>query len=279
MARRYSQIAADIWKNEEFRKLSAGAQRLYMILFSQADISPAGVLPMTVKRWASYAPDTTEDDIRRAIDELSDALFVVADHETEELLVRSFVRWDGGHKNPKRLIAIGMAYRSVTSYPIDRALTREFTRLGVSFDEVADRLSDSPSDDVSDSHRVVVKEGSNQPQPTTHNPKPQPKTDPVVEEIFDAWCSTIDGTRKFNDERKRAIVKALKSFPADDVKDAVRGWVNDPWQDRATNNDVPQLLRNVEKFRDLYRNPPARRNGHQPYLNPANEDDYDGRIL
>lgn len=175
MARRYSQIAADIWKNEDFRKLSAGAQRLYMILFSQADISPAGVLPMTVKRWASYAPDTTEDDIRAAIDELSDALFVVPDHETEELLVRSFVRWDGGHKNPKRLIAIGMAYRSVTSYPIDRALTREFTRLGVSFDGLSDSLSDDVSDDVSDSHRVVVKESVtiDNPQPTTTKPQPE----------------------------------------------------------------------------------------------------------
>lgn len=273
MARRYSQIAADIWKNEDFRKLSAGAQRLYMILFSQADISPAGVLPMTVKRWASYAPDTTEDDIRAAIDELSDALFVVPDHETEELLVRSFVRWDGGHKNPKRLIAIGMAYRSVTSYPIDRALTREFTRLGVSFDG----LSDSLSDVVSDRHRVVVKEGSNQPQPTTRNPQPQP--DPVVAEIFDAWCSTIDGSRKFNDDRRRAIVKALKSFPAEDVKDAVRGWVNDPWQDRATNNDIPQLLRNVEKFRDMFRNPPKPRlNGHQTYRNPTDMSLYDEEL-
>lgn len=102
-----------------------------------------------------------------------------------------------------------------------------------------------------------------------------------VREIFDAWAATISTHRKLTDDRKKYITKALKDFPKQDVLDAVRGWVHDPWEKRPENNDLDKLLRNggVEKFRDMYRTPPSRRNGHQSYLDPANEDDYDGKIL
>lgn len=169
MARHYARLAADIWKNEDFRKLPAQAQRLYLVLISQPDISAAGVLPMTIKRWASYAPDTSEADVRTAIDSLSDSLFVVVDYDTEELLVRTFAKWDGGSKNPKRVPSILDAYRMATSYPIDRALTRELSALGVLPQDQRDSLSDR----VSDTHRVVVKEAvtTSNPQPATRNPE------------------------------------------------------------------------------------------------------------
>jgi hypothetical protein len=90
-----------------------------------------------------------------------------------------------------------------------------------------------------------------------------------IHDIFDAWKATLPpGSRhELTDARRDAIRSARKRYPFEDVLDAVRGWPNDPWPDRAQQNDIPQLLWTgtkrkpaniLEKMRDLYRHgPPA----------------------
>src|SRR5690242_12831726 len=98
---------------------------------SQPDISAAGVLPLTVGRWATKAQDTTPASIRADIKVLAVARFVYCDEDTEELLVRTFVRWDNGYGNPKRRPVILEAARVVESAELRRALAAEFGRLGL----------------------------------------------------------------------------------------------------------------------------------------------------
>lgn len=89
-----------------------------------------------------------------------------------------------------------------------------------------------------------------------------------VSRIFQAWQDSTGKHRaQLDDNRRRAIEKALTTYPADDVLDAVQGWVNDPWPERAQQNDICQLLHTgtvrkplnvLEKMRDLWRTgPPA----------------------
>ena len=94
MARKYAPILPEIWSDADFRALSADAQRVYLLAFSQPNITYAGVVPYTARRWARMCSDTTPDDIDKAIDELrsGERPFVVLDEETEELWVRSFVK-------------------------------------------------------------------------------------------------------------------------------------------------------------------------------------------
>lgn len=82
-----------------------------------------------------------------------------------------------------------------------------------------------------------------------------------VQRVFEAWKQVTgrNGATKLNVARRRVITQALKDYPPEDVWDALRGWVNDPWPDRVNHTDVTVLLRDaqhVEKFRDLWRNGP-----------------------
>lgn len=171
MARKYANITTGIWRDPTFRKLSAAAQRLYLMLLTQADISSCGVAPLTEKRWANNAADTDPDSLSIALTELADSLFVVVDRDTEEVVVRTFVKWDGGANNPKRIPAILAAVDAIQSSALAQVARRELAKLGV-VEQPDDRLSDSLSDSHPDRPRVGVKLRNHIPQPTTHNPQP-----------------------------------------------------------------------------------------------------------
>lgn len=205
MSRNYANISTAIWRNEEFRALTVGAQHMYLLLTSQPDISAAGVLPLSVKRWSNQSSGATTASVMGVLTELASHRFIVFDTETEELLVRAFVRWDGGHTNPKRRPVIERAAKDVESVGIRRSLAVEFKRLGLPDwlpDSLSGSLPDSPptepdapsagressresgiadelssqgnslSDRQSPSDGVVVSKGLYVvPQPTTSNPQ------------------------------------------------------------------------------------------------------------
>lgn len=146
MARNYANISTAIWRpGDDFRSLSGGAQRTYFMLITQPNISAAGVLPLTIGRWARNAADTTASTLRTDLGDLEKARYVVVDDDTEELLIRSFVKWDGGHGNPKRRPVIRDAAREIASPTIRRALGEEFARLGLPPEWLPDTQADSLS--------------------------------------------------------------------------------------------------------------------------------------
>ena len=90
-----------------------------------------------------------------------------------------------------------------------------------------------------------------------------PSTAPNDQRVFDAWIEATGKTGKtlLSDERRRLIRRALKSYPLEDVIDAVRGWRHSAYHmgdndGHVVYNDLSLLLRNaekIEKFRDLER--------------------------
>lgn len=206
MARDYARIMTGIWRNREFRALSEQQQRAYLFLVTQPDISAAGVLPLRVRRWADAASTSTADGLAQLFKELESGRFIVVDWDAEELLIRSFIRWDGGFNNPKRRPVIIRAAEEVESELIARHIATEFARCGITpppdgpsggaktpIDPDADRapdslskidrvdLDDEPfpqvnslSDRAPTNHGVVVTlVGKNTP---TLNPQPVPPT-------------------------------------------------------------------------------------------------------
>lgn len=86
-------------------------------------------------------------------------------------------------------------------------------------------------------------------------------------DVFEAWKATLPpGSRpRLTPSRRDAIKAALKRYDRQDVLDAARGWVNDPWPERAQQNDLAQLLHMgskrkpaniLERMRDLHRRGP-----------------------
>ncbi len=129
MARSYANILTAIWRDEDFRALTMEEQHAYLMLATQSDISAAGALSLNLVRWASRTKGCSVEALRAAIDGLEAHRFVVVDYDTEELLVRSFVRWDGGYTNSKRRFSIRDAAGQIESVALRRVLAVEFDRL------------------------------------------------------------------------------------------------------------------------------------------------------
>lgn len=104
MARTQARLLTSVWTDADWLALSAGAQRLYMVLLSQPKLSLAGCLDVMPARWASTAPDETEESVRANLAELAAGWFVVVDDETGELVIRTFVRADIGPKANSNLV-------------------------------------------------------------------------------------------------------------------------------------------------------------------------------
>ena len=133
MTREYGNVQSAIWRDREFRLLTAFAQHTYVMLATQPDISSCGVLALTETRWARYASDSSAAAVTAALDSLArhPQRYVVIDEDTGELLVRSFVKHDKGYGNAKRLPAIKAAAGAVESPILRGQINIEMGNLGV----------------------------------------------------------------------------------------------------------------------------------------------------
>lgn len=118
MARSYARLMTSIWSDDEFRNLPALAQRLYMLLISQPDLSTCGVLTLHEGRLAGLAPDTKPKDVARDRQTLEALGYVVVDEGTGELWVRSFMRHDGVTTSPNLLKSAARSWGAIHSKPI-----------------------------------------------------------------------------------------------------------------------------------------------------------------
>jgi len=183
MPRHYGSVVTSIWKDEDFRALTESSQRVYLMLITQADITSVGTLSMTLRRWAGYASDGSTKALEAALAELEEARYVVIDWEREELLVRSFVKWDGGYTNNLRLKAIQSSALTVSSPMLQGVLAAEMNKLNI-----IHAIQVSPIEALSrplQSHiegpRVVVTKVTTTPQPLNLEPEPQPGNRPRSE--------------------------------------------------------------------------------------------------
>ncbi|MEV6907596.1 hypothetical protein [Amycolatopsis sp. NPDC051071] len=129
MARDHARLDLNIWDNNDFRALSTAAKLLYLQLFSQRKLSYAGVLDLAVKRWNRPHEDLDLTEMRAALSELDAARFVVIDQDTEELLVRSFIRSDELYKQPNMLRGALRVAFDIESPILRVALAAELRRL------------------------------------------------------------------------------------------------------------------------------------------------------
>ena len=63
MPRTEARIFTSIWGDPDFLALPGSAQRLYMFLLSQRDLTYCGVMPFRPSRWAGKAAGLTEREL------------------------------------------------------------------------------------------------------------------------------------------------------------------------------------------------------------------------
>lgn len=138
MARTHGRVMAAIWSDGDFIAMRGSAQRMFMFLLSQPDLSHAGLLPMRVRRWATKAEDLSAKAVREELDYLAARDFVVVDEDTEEVLLRTFVRNDGVYKQPKVMLRLREDAKQIESPLLRAAFRAELDRLPL------DELSSTP---------------------------------------------------------------------------------------------------------------------------------------
>ena len=116
MARNFAQFQSRTWTDDHFKSnLTVDSQWLYFALLSQPNLNGAGVLPLQDRRWKKLAKDMTADRVEAALGELCGHWYVLVDEETEEVLIRTFIRNDGLWKQPNVLkSALGHANNTMS---------------------------------------------------------------------------------------------------------------------------------------------------------------------
>ena len=161
----YARVVRTIWTDSDFRALSALAQWLYFTLLTAPGTTLAGICDWRPRRLAAYAQALPAEAVESAGEELSALRFVCFDHDTEEALIRTFVRHDGMLKQPNMAKAVAKEYGNVASAYLRGVLVWELKRLkrdepGLHWEHLAEVLrnpsvnpsrnpSPNPSDDPS----------------------------------------------------------------------------------------------------------------------------------
>lgn len=129
MPRDRATIFTAIWSDADWKSLTAEEQRLYFLLNTHPSLSYAGVADWRPGRLAKMCSGTTAADIAATGSALQAKRFVFIDEESEEVLVRSYIRHDGVLNHPKLAISFANAYSGVASPTIQAIITHELARL------------------------------------------------------------------------------------------------------------------------------------------------------
>lgn len=128
MAREKASINLDVWADTSFRALTAPAQGLYFKLMSHPKLDYCGVTEFHAGRLAALSNEQTVDDVMLAAAELSDAHWIVVDQETDEVMVRGYLRHDGVLRQPRLAVSCALAYSAVASNKIRAVIVHEVQR-------------------------------------------------------------------------------------------------------------------------------------------------------
>lgn len=182
MARDFAAVNLAIWQDVDFRGLPREAQHLYLVLWSDPGLNYCGVTDWRPGRIASRAAGWTAGEVQEAADCLEARRFLVIDPETEEVLIKSWIRFDGLIGHHIMAVSMAKAFATVSSNDIRGVIVHELGRLkdkepdlaGWSKPKVMDVL-DQPA--VDPRSRVVPSDPFANPSP---NPSPNGSPNPSV---------------------------------------------------------------------------------------------------
>lgn len=139
VARAFGRMYSRMWEPDgAFVTLTGLEQRLYQFLNSQADLTHAGTLPITLRRWAKAAKDLTPKHVEQQLRALEDAGFLVVDFDEEELLVCRHMLDDEVYKQPRVMGSAVASAMRIRSRKIRRAVALEIEEI------VTEDLNDAP---------------------------------------------------------------------------------------------------------------------------------------
>lgn len=251
MPRDHARVNLTIWTDPDFRALPPAAQHLYLTLWTAPELTYCGVHDWRPSRLSGLSRGFTGEHIETVAACLEAHHFFVIDRQTEECLIRSWVRFDGLMKQPRMAVSFVNAYASTASQTVRQVLVRELhkireespalpcwadARVAEVLDHPSISAKDLPpvSDPFGDDFAPGLDMGLPQTQPKvwgsvctppTPAPTPAPNSTPdpptdVDEEFEDFW--TIYPRREGKGAARKAWAKAVKIIPAAELLPIVR---------------------------------------------------------
>lgn len=137
MAREFGPVNVEIWADPEWRGLPPAAQHLYLLLWTSPGLSYCGVHDWRPNRIAKLSHGYTAEQVQLVADCLVARHFLVVDAETDEVLVRSWARFDGLIKKPRMAVSYASAYAAVASPMLRSVLVHEAQKMRSLWPELA----------------------------------------------------------------------------------------------------------------------------------------------
>jgi hypothetical protein len=129
MARDHARIRVDIWADEDWRDLPSISQWLYLCLLSSPSLNFCGVTDWRPARIAALNAEMKADDVEYAAAWLEAGEFLVIDRDTEEALIRSWVKHDGLVSSPNMSKAMVKAHAAIGSGILRAVVVDQLERL------------------------------------------------------------------------------------------------------------------------------------------------------
>lgn len=127
--RQYALIHRAILDDPSWRCLTRSQQNLYLLLLLKLSTNLCGIVDWRPKKLAVNASDMTVETIEADAVVLEKKLYIVRDEDTDEVLIRSFLRNDAPLKSSKTAIAVRSSYTDTASSRLRGVIVFELQRL------------------------------------------------------------------------------------------------------------------------------------------------------
>lgn len=152
----HAEINLAIWGDDDWLDLSPRAQHLYFVLWTSPQLSYCGAGEWHAGRIAAMAQGWTAESVEAAAAELSRHLFLIIDTDTEEFLLRSWIKHDALWKKPNMAVSMANARAALASRKLRGVVVHEVTKIKAR--NIADAKTDSEVVESAGWQRDAVKE-------------------------------------------------------------------------------------------------------------------------
>lgn len=199
MPRDHARMRLDMWSDEDYTNLTSSEQWLYERLLMHAGLSYCGVTEWRPGRLAASAIELTAADVEMFAVGLELKTFLVVDRDTEEVLIRSFVKHDKLMDKWNMAAAVANSFHRVASKPLRGVIVHELQRFQLKQPD----LRGWARPDV----RKVLGRDAIAPSDARLMMQPNPEADPK------AW-DTESPTERGNESPKERGISRVKESPS-----------------------------------------------------------------
>lgn len=125
----HARVNLDIWNDDSWLDLTPPAQHLYLVLWTSAGLSYCGAGEWKPGKIAQRARGWSGGDVESAGAELSRELFIIIDVDTEEFLLRSWVKHDGLWRTPNMAVSMANARADLASRTLRGVVVHEVAKI------------------------------------------------------------------------------------------------------------------------------------------------------